>query len=104
VETEKKTLGRNDPCHCGSGKKYKACHLSKDEDVAREARAKEQATQAAAAPAPAEDTETPATPAAPADRPHTRESRNATPHPWKRSQSGTRTAPRFSAPRRSGGS
>lgn len=21
-----KTLGRNDPCHCGSGKKYKRCH------------------------------------------------------------------------------
>lgn len=20
-------LGRNDPCHCGSGKKYKKCHL-----------------------------------------------------------------------------
>ena len=19
-------LGRNDPCHCGSGKKYKKCH------------------------------------------------------------------------------
>jgi tetratricopeptide (TPR) repeat protein len=24
-------LGRNDPCHCGSGKKYKKCCLSKDE-------------------------------------------------------------------------
>ncbi|MCL5784632.1 MAG: preprotein translocase subunit SecA [Patescibacteria group bacterium] len=22
-------LGRNDPCHCGSGKKYKRCHLNK---------------------------------------------------------------------------
>ena len=21
-----KTLGRNDPCHCGSGKKFKKCH------------------------------------------------------------------------------
>jgi len=21
-----KTPGRNDPCHCGSGKKYKFCH------------------------------------------------------------------------------
>ncbi len=26
-------LGRNDPCHCGSGKKYKNCCLDKDEDV-----------------------------------------------------------------------
>jgi len=24
-------LGRNDPCWCGSGKKYKACHLTADE-------------------------------------------------------------------------
>jgi preprotein translocase subunit SecA len=22
-----KKLGRNEPCHCGSGKKYKKCHL-----------------------------------------------------------------------------
>jgi preprotein translocase subunit SecA len=20
-------VGRNDPCHCGSGKKYKNCHM-----------------------------------------------------------------------------
>lgn len=24
-------LGRNDPCHCGSGEKYKKCCLVKDE-------------------------------------------------------------------------
>ncbi len=24
------TLGRNAPCHCGSGKKYKHCHLDAD--------------------------------------------------------------------------
>lgn len=24
-------LGRNDPCHCGSGQKYKKCHLPADE-------------------------------------------------------------------------
>lgn len=23
---------RNDPCHCGSGKKYKHCHQGKDSD------------------------------------------------------------------------
>ncbi len=28
-------IGRNDPCWCGSGKKYKACHLSFDEKLAR---------------------------------------------------------------------
>jgi uncharacterized protein YecA (UPF0149 family) len=26
-----KKLGRNDPCWCGSGKKYKRCHLQADE-------------------------------------------------------------------------
>ena len=34
------TLGRNEPCHCGSGKKYKQCCLSKDEAAERTARAK----------------------------------------------------------------
>ena len=27
---EKRGLGRNDPCWCGSGKKYKHCHMRKD--------------------------------------------------------------------------
>ena len=27
-------IGRNDPCWCGSGRKYKSCHLSFDETVA----------------------------------------------------------------------
>jgi len=39
----KKVPGRNEPCHCGSGKKYKQCHLDKDEAAAREARAAAQA-------------------------------------------------------------
>lgn len=30
-------LGRNDLCWCGSGKKYKRCHLSKDAAKQREA-------------------------------------------------------------------
>ena len=28
-------LGRNDPCWCGSGKKYKACHAAFDDKLAR---------------------------------------------------------------------
>jgi len=48
----KKALGRNDPCHCGSGKKYKQCHLDKDEAAAREARAKAMAEAEKNAPAP----------------------------------------------------
>jgi uncharacterized protein YecA (UPF0149 family) len=29
VQTGSKKVGRNDPCPCGSGKKYKWCHGSK---------------------------------------------------------------------------
>jgi len=28
-----KSMGRNDQCPCGSGKKYKKCHLLKDEEA-----------------------------------------------------------------------
>jgi hypothetical protein len=28
--------GRNDPCYCGSGKKYKSCHLKADQAVEKE--------------------------------------------------------------------
>ena len=31
-------IGRNDPCRCGSGKKYKKCCLASDEAAARAAR------------------------------------------------------------------
>lgn len=49
--------GRNDPCWCGSGTKYKKCHLDADEDARRArvakagaaARALEKKEEAAAA-------------------------------------------------------
>jgi hypothetical protein len=34
------SLGRNDPCHCGSGKKYKKCCLTKDEQAKAATQAK----------------------------------------------------------------
>jgi tetratricopeptide (TPR) repeat protein len=34
--------GRNDPCWCGSGKKYKKCHLEADEEYERQRREKEE--------------------------------------------------------------
>src|SRR5271170_4965727 len=40
-------IGRNDLCHCNSGKKYKKCCMASDEAAARAARP----TQLAAAPA-----------------------------------------------------
>ena len=30
-EPARPQTGRNDPCWCGSGKKYKKCHLAEDE-------------------------------------------------------------------------
>lgn len=33
------SIGRNDPCWCGSGKKYKKCHLAEDEQKEREQKA-----------------------------------------------------------------
>ena len=30
VRREEGKVGRNDPCWCGSGKKYKKCHMGKD--------------------------------------------------------------------------
>lgn len=34
-EKDRKETGRNELCWCGSGKKYKRCHLEKDEKKAR---------------------------------------------------------------------
>jgi tetratricopeptide (TPR) repeat protein len=47
-------IGRNDPCHCGSGKKYKRCCLEDDQQNEREART---AFTAALAAEQAEDDE-----------------------------------------------
>ena len=29
-------LGRNEPCHCGSGKKYKKCCMAEDDKLRSE--------------------------------------------------------------------
>jgi hypothetical protein len=49
-------LGRNDPCHCGSGEKYKKCHLEKDDaenaaKLAAESAKRREAAEAAEAEA-----------------------------------------------------
>jgi hypothetical protein len=88
---EKKALGRNDPCHCGSGRKYKQCCLDKDETAARDARAK----AAAEAPAPVAESETAQAPAAATQRHKTRQ-------PWK-GQANTRGFQRVNATRKVGG-
>jgi tetratricopeptide (TPR) repeat protein len=44
--------GRNDPCHCGSGQKYKRCCQEKDETAERTARAAAEAAKPKAPPRP----------------------------------------------------
>lgn len=85
-------LGRNDPCHCGSGKKYKQCHLAADEAKERTERAK------AAENAPAPDPEAAAAPAAPAGPKH------QTRQPWKKTATNTHGFGKTSLPRKVGGS
>jgi preprotein translocase subunit SecA len=36
-------VGRNDPCPCGSGKKYKHCHLRQDRAAERRGRRRRRA-------------------------------------------------------------
>jgi len=31
-------IGRNDPCPCGSGKKFKKCHMGKEDELFLETR------------------------------------------------------------------
>lgn len=82
--------GRNDPCHCGSGRKYKHCCLAKDEASAAEARAKAAAEAAAAPP----ETAPPA---------QTRAPKAQTAQPWKTATS-RGFVPRTRTPRKVGGS
>jgi hypothetical protein len=83
-------LGRNDPCHCGSGRKYKQCCLDKDEQKARAARTK--AAAKAPPPAAAEEEAAPAKTKTP--RTH---------QPWKKSAMNTHGFQRMSTPRKVGG-
>jgi len=87
-------LGRNDTCHCGSGRKYKHCCLDKDEAVARAERAKAEADAQAEAPAaPAAETAVQQRPPKPPSY-----------QPWKRSATNTHSFQRMSTPRKVGGS
>ncbi|MDH3284069.1 MAG: SEC-C metal-binding domain-containing protein [Acidobacteriota bacterium] len=65
--------GRNDPCHCESGRKYKQCCLEKDEAEEREARKQ----AAAEAPPPSEEDAPPPPP------------KHGTEQPWKRPRADT---------------
>jgi hypothetical protein len=87
------SLGRNDPCHCGSGKKYKQCHLALDEAAQRDARA--QAKDDAPAPA-AEEASAKASPSSAMPRGKTHQ-------PWKRTTQNTRGFQKVAGTRKVGG-
>jgi hypothetical protein len=81
--------GRNEPCHCGSGRKYKQCCLEKDNLAAAAARA------VAAAEAPAQPSEDASATSARPRKPQTDQ-------PWK-TASTRGFVPRSRTPRKVGG-
>ena len=84
--------GRNEPCLCGSGRKYKQCCLSQDEALAAAAR-KVQAEVAEAIEVPADGV----TASAP------RTPKHETQQPWRNATS-RGFVPRSTTPRKAGGS
>lgn len=82
--------GRNEPCHCGSGRKYKHCCLEKDNAALAAARARV-AADAGAQPAEA------------AREIPKRTANHQTEQPWKASTSRV-FVPRPRGPRKVGGS
>jgi hypothetical protein len=84
--------GRNDPCHCGSGTKYKNCHAAADTEKSfAELAARNAEIAAARAAALAEAAEKEAAgevkDGAPADaNARAKWARRATPHPTKRAR------------------
>jgi hypothetical protein len=83
--------GRNEPCHCGSGRKYKQCCLPKDEAEAAKARAAAAAAAGTAGPVEADASAAP--PQSPKHRTH---------QPWKAATS-RGFVPRSTTPRKMGG-
>lgn len=106
-------VGRNEPCPCGSGRKYKQCCLSKDETKARQARAKvaEKEAKAAAKSAKAEEkagkdaTEKGASSSGSGKKSaqQARPSQPKTQQPWKKAATNTRAFQRTTTPRKVGG-
>ena len=82
--------GRNEPCHCGSKRKYKHCCLSKDDADGSSARAK------VVSQTPAPSTES-------ADTTPTRPRKAQTDQPWK-AKTARGFVPRARGPRKVGGS
>src|SRR5690242_16274581 len=90
--------GRNEPCHCGSGKKYKKCCEDKDAAATHKVLEKQwsEAEKVAAKKAEEEKTATPEassnTPTKPTHQPQVSDHRR-----------NTMTVPKFNMPRKTGG-
>lgn len=93
--------GRNEPCYCGSGKKYKQCCLVKDEAEATARRAAAQAAEAAERAAA--HTEEAAPDTGPTKPLPGHAPRHQTHQPWKATTS-RGFAPKTRTPRKAGGS
>jgi len=81
--------GRNDPCHCGSGKKYKKCHEAEDaaaesKALAAQAAAREKDAEPARAPARGKSGGAPGKRAAAATGPHPKDPPPKGPSPVRR--------------------
>lgn len=83
--------GRNEPCRCGSGRKYKHCCLAKDDEQAGVRRA-----AAAAAEESVQSSEEKTVTAAPARKTRTEQ-------PWKATTATRGFVPRSRTPRKVGG-
>jgi hypothetical protein len=84
--------GRNEPCPCGSGRKYKQCCLAADDALASAARkVKAEADAAVATPAEAVEASAPRAP------------KHTTQQPWRNTTS-RGFVPRSTTPRKAGGS
>jgi len=87
--------GRNEPCHCGSGRKYKQCCLEKDNAAASAARkAAAEAVQQSAAGSEAPDAATVKTP---------RSLKRQNEQPWKAAANTRGFGNRTRTPRKAGG-
>jgi hypothetical protein len=101
---DRASVGRNEPCPCGSGRKYKQCCLNKDETKARQARAKAAAKEAKAAKKSGDEADEKGTSRSVSDKvAQPRPSKAPTYQPWKKSATNTHAFQRMSTPRKVGG-
>lgn len=99
-------VGRNEPCPCGSGRKYKHCCLDKDEASARKARVKEAekaAREAEKARQAAEKAGTQEKAAEGEKATPPRPPRPQTYQPWRKAATNTHPFQRMTTPRKVGG-